>query len=134
MTFIDTNVFVYYVDVRDQTKRLAAKLIIEAAIKNPNYLISLQVLNEFANVALKKLAMDETDVQTYLEEFANIPISETHLSLSFKALEIRKRYGIQFYDSLLIAAAEENGCNEILSEDLTDGQVYCGVKVTNPFK
>ena len=47
---------------------------------------------------------------------------------------IKKQYGLQFYDSLMLAAAEAAGCSEFLSEDLNDGQVYCGLKVVNPFK
>ena len=41
---------------------------------------------------------------------------------------------MQFYDSLLLATAEANGCEEFWSEDLNDGQVYCGMKAVNPFK
>ena len=51
-----------------------------------------------------------------------------------RALAIRKQYGIQFYDSLLLAAAEASGCSEIYTEDLNDGQTYCGIKAVNPFK
>ena len=43
-------------------------------------------------------------------------------------------YGTQFYDSLLLAAGEATGCDLFLSEDLNDGQIYCGMKVVNPFK
>ena len=41
--------------------------------------------------------------------------------------------GIQFFDSLLVAAAEATGCSEIWTEDLASGQTYCGVKAVNPF-
>ena len=51
-----------------------------------------------------------------------------------RALEIKSQYGIQFYDALMVAAAEASGCGEILTEDLNDGQIYCGVKAVNPFK
>jgi predicted nucleic acid-binding protein len=80
------------------------------------------------------MLMDETDVIAYLEEFSNVIVVETRLSWSFKALEIKKRYDLQFYDSLIIAAAEASGCDKILTEDLADGQVCCGVKAENPFK
>ena len=51
-----------------------------------------------------------------------------------RALEIKERYELQYYDSLLLAAAESLGCDEFWSEDLNDGQLYCGVKAVNPFK
>ena len=134
MTFIDTNVFVYFVDRRDARKQSIARPILWTAKNSGAHMISVQVLNEFANVALKKLNLDENDVKTYVKEFANIRLMENHLSLTYSALEIRKLYGIQFFDALMLAAAEANGCDEILTEDLADGQTYCGVKAVNPFK
>ena len=50
------------------------------------------------------------------------------------AIDTKERYGIQFYDALIVAAAEANGCDEILTEDLNDGQTYCGIRAVNPFK
>jgi len=41
---------------------------------------------------------------------------------------------MKFIDSLLLVAAQENGCDEILTEDLNDGQMYGSVKAVNPFK
>ena len=45
----------------------------------------------------------------------------------------KQSIALQFYDSLLLAAAESAGCDEFLTEDLNDGQVYCGIKAVNPF-
>ena len=50
------------------------------------------------------------------------------------AIGLMGRYNIQFFDSLLLVAAQENGCDEILTEDLNDGQMYGSVKAVNPFK
>jgi len=51
-----------------------------------------------------------------------------------RALEVKAKYGIQFYDALIVVAAAEGRCSEIWSEDLSDCQVYEGVLVRNPFK
>lgn len=67
MTFVDTNVFVYCVDVREQSKRAIAWAIVESAIKNPAFRISVQVLNEFSNIAFKKFSMDAAEIKEYLE-------------------------------------------------------------------
>ena len=56
------------------------------------------------------------------------------LRLAQRALEIKSLYGVQFYDSLMLSAAESAGCDEILTEDLNDGQMYGSVKAVNPFK
>ena len=49
-------------------------------------------------------------------------------------MEIKERHGLQFYDALVVASAEAAGCDTIYSEDLSDGAVYEGIRVENPFK
>ena len=134
MKFIDTNVFVYFVDSRNRTKQAVARAVLVDAIGSRQHVISSQVLNEFANVVLKKLAMTEDEIRRYVEAFQNIVVVYQQRGWTERALEIRKQYGLQFYDSLLLAAAESVGCDEILTEDLSDGQTYCGIKAVNPFK
>lgn len=134
MTFIDSNVFIYSVDKRNPEKMRIAREIITAAVDNQTFTISQQVLNEFANVSLKKLSMNVGEVRECIEEFLNINVAEQRLDWTCKALDIKRQYNIQFYDSLLLAATSDNGCDEILTEDLADGQTYCGVRAVNPFK
>ena len=134
MKFIDTNVLVYFVDGRNRAKQSISRTVIADAIGNPEYVMSLQVLNEFANVSLKKLGMTEDEVRQYIEAFQRIRIVFQQSGWTVRALEIRKQYGLQFYDSLLLAAAEASGCDEFWTEDLNDGQMYCGIKAVNPFK
>ena len=134
MTLIDTNVFVYFVDRRDLRKQSIARSLIASALDNPQYSITLQVLNEFANVALSKLSMNEDEVRDYISYFRNLNVQMPKAEWTEHALSIRRKYGMQFYDALIVAAAAAHGCDEILTEDLNDGQVYCGVRAVNPFK
>ena len=133
MKFIDSNVLVYFADGRNPKKQSMARAILANAMGNQQYVISHQVLNEFANVSLKKLGMVEDEVRQYIEAFQHIRVVYQRDGWSVRALEIRKQYGLQFYDSLMLAAAESAGCDEFLTEDLNDGQAYCGVKAVNPF-
>jgi predicted nucleic acid-binding protein len=133
MKFIDSNVLVYFADGRNPKKQSIARAILANAMGNQQYVISHQVLNEFANVSLKKLEMAEDEVRQYIEAFQHLHIVFQRDGWSVRALEIRKQYGLQFYDSLLLAAAESAGCDEFLTEDLNDGQIYCGIKAVNPF-
>ncbi len=134
MKFIDSNVFVYFADGRNPKKQAIARTVLADAIGNRQYVISSQVLNEFANVSLKKLGMTEDEARKYVEEFQHIRVVFQQDGLTVRALEIRKQYGLQFYDSLLLATAESVGCDIFLTEDLNDGQTYCGIKVVNPFR
>ena len=134
MTFLDTNILVYSVDKKNPSKQLCARGIVIDAIKGGNYMISAQVLNEFSNVALLKLQMTIAEVREFVSMFKRMNVVSLDFEWTERALDIKKRYDIQFFDSLLLAAAEANGCDEIYTEDLNDGQVYCGIKAVNPFR
>ena len=133
MIFLDTNVFVHSADTTDRVKQSRAYSIIKNAVDNPSFVISSQVLNEFSNVALSKLRKTVAEVAAFIRLFRRIKVVPVVADLTEKALSIKGQYGIQFYDSLLIASANANGCSEFWSEDLGDGTVYSGVKVVNPF-
>lgn len=132
--FIDTNVFLYAFLNQDVNKKQKAIAEIVRLIESGNGYVSTQVLKEFCNVMLKKSGKTGAELVKPLavvEEFNVIPDS---VDMVRRAMEIKDLYGLQFYDSLILAAAESAGCDEILTEDLNHGQVYCGVEAANPFK
>ncbi len=133
MIFLDSNIFVYSADAADKAKQSRAYSIIKNAVDNPSFVISSQVLNEFSNVALSKLRKSVFEVARFIRLFRRIRVVPVVPDLTLEALLIKDQYGLQFYDSLLIASAVANGCNEFWSEDLGNGVVYSGVKVINPF-
>ena len=133
MTFLDSNVLVYAVDARDAGKQKIAKAIVMSARDSAEYVISAQVLNEFSNVAMRKLGKTRIEVVGFVELFKAVRSIPVRSEWTLLALEIMGRYDLKFYDALLLAAAKEHGCDRFLSEDLGDGQIYCGIKVTNPF-
>ena len=133
MTFLDTNILVYSVDGKDPIKQgIARKILIEALVSR-EFLISAQVLNEFSNIALLKLKMSIEEVRRFVEIFGQINVVSIDRSWTDKALSLKEKFGTQFFDSLLLVAAEENGCDTILTEDLNDGQMYGSVKAVDPF-
>ena len=134
MKFIDTNVFVYAADSKNSAKRTIARNLITAAVASGGCRISVQVLNEFASVAARKLGLTVDEIKAYLELFRALPVIPVATDVTEKGLDVMKRYGLQFYDSLLLVSASESGCDEFISEDLNDGQVDCGMKVVTPFK
>lgn len=66
--------------------------------------------------------------------YERLPVQEIDLPVVKRAIDNHRRYGISYWDSLILAAAERAGCGEVHSEDLQDGQVYNRVRVVNPFK
>lgn len=128
-TFFDTNVLLYLLS-EDTTKAdRAEELVANGGV------ISVQVLDEFAAVASAKLGMswDEIrDVLTPIRALCEIePLTiETH----DRGIEIAERYGLSFYDAMILASALSAGCKILYSEDLQDGQVIDRqLRIRNPF-
>jgi len=133
-SFIDTNIFLYVVSgaVEDAPKRAKGIELIASC----DFAISIQVMQELADAALRKKRLDVTpqEVRLMLEELAeSFPVLTPTPSLVFRALDLTSRYQIRYYDAAIIAAAQELGCQTLYSEDLNHGQTYDTVQVINPF-
>jgi predicted nucleic acid-binding protein len=128
--FFDTNVLVYTLGQDDARTPAAEALLAQGG------LISVQVLNELASVARRKLGMPWPDVTEALDAIrvlcpSPVPLSaETHDA----AVRLAAQHGFHIYDALIVAAALEAGCATLYSEDLHSGQVIDGqLTVQNPF-
>jgi predicted nucleic acid-binding protein len=133
LDFFDSNVVVYANDGRDSAKQKRALNLIGAAIRSGNGVISTQVLQEYANVALGKLGQRQDVVLRQLVLLERLQVVAQTPVLVRRAVELHGLYGITFWDAAIVAAAESRGCDRILSEDLNAGQFYGGVVVANPF-
>jgi predicted nucleic acid-binding protein len=78
-------------------------------------------------------AVRAEDVITILDALSPIPMVTPDGDTIRRAVEARVRYGVHFYDGMIIAAAEKGRCSRIWSEDLNAGQQYFGILVENPF-
>jgi len=134
--FLDTNVFVYSFDTASPRKRKRALELIGDAIVAHNGIVSYQVVQEFFHVALRRFAepMENPEVEQYLATVFR-PLLAVHSSpaLYVEALRLNNRYSLQWYDSLIVAAACEGKCSILYSEDLQDGMRIDGLSVQNPF-
>ena len=134
MRFFDTNVLVYAQDDSNPEKqRIAIELITHALEVNHDGCISTQVLQEFCNTMCKKTRRTKEEIDGMLDGFRELLKTDVTVDLVRHALDVKDEYGIQYYDALIVSAAERLGCSEIVSEDLNDGQLYRGMKVINPF-
>ena len=135
MTFVDSNVFLYAIDTNVSAKQKKARVIVaDAFAAHAPYYISAQVLAEFSSVAIRKLGIKTPLLLSLLSELGKISRLAIDTALVSRAVEIQGIYGIQYYDAQIVAAAERLGCDTVLTEDLNDGQLYCGVMAVNPFK
>ena len=134
--FFDTNVLIYLLDEKDIGKYEVARGLIAQALKSGNGIISFQVVQETLNVMTKKLLVPASSAQA--EDFFTrtlAPLWKVNPSpeLYRRGLGIQSRYRCGFYDSLIIAAAQEAGCKNLYSEDLQHGQRIGALTIQNPF-
>ena len=134
MKFLDSNVLIYAAEDTQADKFARACDIVETAVCGNGFVISAQVLNEFASVMYRKFKKTDDEVKGLVSIAQNIKTVPVMPEWTQLAIDIKERYDLQFYDALLLAAAQANGCTEFWSEDLNDGQMYGSVKTVNPFK
>jgi predicted nucleic acid-binding protein len=131
--FLDTNVIVYANDSADLEKQGKALELIQSHMRPGTGVISTQVLQEYAVNALAKLGQAVPVIMHQLHLLESFKVINMTSELVRRGLEIKNLYGLNYWDSLIIAAAESAGCDHILSEDLNPGQSYCGMTCINPF-
>lgn len=127
--FFDTNVLLYLLSADAARADRAEALVALGGT------ISVQVLNEFAAVATRKLRMLPSEIRDVLAPIravcAVVPVTvETH----DRALELAERYGLSIYDALIVSSALLAGCRTLHSEDMQHGQVIDRqLTIRNPF-
>jgi len=133
--FVDTNVLVYRFDTGKPEKQKAADEWISRLWEIRSGRLSFQVLREFYVTVTRKLpnrletGAARNAVQALL---AWKPVACSDRTLG-SAWEIEDRYSISWWDALIVAAAREQACTILLTEDLQDGQALAGVRVVSPF-
>jgi predicted nucleic acid-binding protein len=128
--FLDSNVLVYAFTA--DPRAAAAQALLERGC-----VTSVQGLNEFANVARRKLDMTWEEIRDALTAIrtvcpAILPMDiETHAD----ALRIARRHGYSIFDALMIASALQADSDTLWSEDMQDGMVIDSrLRIANPFR
>jgi len=113
--FIDTNVLIYWVDAGPRAD------VVEQLLAN-YCVISVQVLNEFANVLGKKRAMALADIQELSNTLIDLcEVVDLSVHTHQTALALMANYKLSLYDANIVAAAGLSTCTVLYSEDMQDG-------------
>ena len=129
-SFFDTNVLIYIAS-GDSVKADQA----EAIIGNGGA-ISVQVMNELANVARRKMRMSWQDTHSLLSLLRGLltvhPVTiETHET----GLALAERYKLSIFDAMIAASALHADCDTLWSEDMQHGMALDDrLRVVNPFR
>ena len=135
MDFVDSNILLYSVG-RDEASS-AKRNIARTLLSSENLVISVQVLGEFFTNAIRadKAALSDREAQLYSDAWTStFQVASLATSTFRRALRIRSRFGLSYWDSLILASAKDSACTRLLTEDLNHGQDYDGVIAHNPFR
>lgn len=128
-SFFDTNVLLYVASADAAKAERAERLIGEGGA------ISVQVLNEIANVARRKMAMSWEETHDFLSMIrALLPVQPLTTALHEVGIALAERYEFSIYDAMIVAAALQADCDTLWSEDMQHGMIVEGrLRIIDPF-
>jgi predicted nucleic acid-binding protein len=127
--FFDTNTLLYLLSSdEDKSNWVSCNL-------QQSNVISVQVLNEFTSASLRKIKLTYAELDVFLELFTStFNVRPLDLETFETGLMVSRRYGYQHYDSMIIAAALQAGCERLYSEDMQHRQtIDKRLQIVNPF-
>jgi predicted nucleic acid-binding protein len=132
--FVDTNVLLYTASKAPEDEQKAT--IAREILRRRDLTLSVQVLQEFYVQATRETRKDRLPhdrAVRLIESFCRYPVQELTLPIVRAALVTRARWRLSYWDAAILEAARASGSQVVLSEDLSDGEDYDGVRVENPF-
>ena len=132
-SFIDTNILVYAEASDEAVKQSAALALLRRLKLNASGVISTQVLQEYANVALRKMHLDANHVRKQISAHEQFEVVQVTPAIIRGALDVHQTRSVSFYDALIVQAASVAGCDILYSVALNTGEIINGVRIINPF-
>ena len=134
--FLDTNILVYAHDSEDLDKQRRSQELVEKALRTGDGLISPQVLSEYYVTVTKKIQtpLSEDVAKREINVLSDLCRIDLDATLVRKALDLKARWKLSYWDALILSAAERGSCTILYSEDLSHGQKIENILVQNPFK
>ncbi len=127
--FFDTNILLYLVSADTVKAERAEQITANGGV------ISVQVLNEIANVARRKMRLSWSETHALLAAVRGLfKVTPITVEIHETGLALAERFNFSTYDSMIVAAALAADCDTLWSEDMQDGMVVEGrLKIVNPF-
>lgn len=127
--FFDTNVLIYLFSEDPAKANACEALVAQGGV------ISVQVLNEFASVASRKLGLAWSEIREATEIFsATLEVRPVDLEVHARALDLAEAHRLNLYDAAILAAAALADCDVVYTEDMHAGLTIGGcLTLANPF-
>jgi predicted nucleic acid-binding protein len=135
LEFCDTNVVVYAYDRAAGEKRLKARALLDRLWASNAGVVSVQVLQESFVVLTRRLPQPLAfpTARAIVEDLSAWRVAAPNASDVLAAIDLAERWQVSLWDAMIVLAALKVGASTLWSEDLSDGQVFGGVTVRNPF-
>ena len=127
--FLDSNIVLYLASEDPLKADRAQELVAEGGT------ISVQVLNEIANISRRKMGLSWAETRNFLLMIGGLlKVEPITVEIHDVGISLAERYQLSVYDSMIVSAALSAECDTLLSEDLQDGLLINGrLRVLNPF-
>lgn len=132
-TFIDTNVLVYAEASDAPEKQQRSLAVLKQHFLEGTGVLSTQVLQEYCNVAIKKLKLPMQHIREQLDLYEQFEVIQVTPAIIRRGLDLHQTRSVAFYDALILASAQIAGCAAVLSEDMNAGEMTGDVRIVNPF-
>jgi predicted nucleic acid-binding protein len=131
--FVDSNVVLYQFSPNDPGKQAIAKDWMLVLWSRGAGRISWQVIHEFYSISVNKFKIPTITARRIIDGLLEWDPAVPTTRVLYGAWHWCDRANINYWDALIVAAAEQSECRWLLSEDLQDGQHFGSVTVINPF-
>ena len=133
--FVDTNILVYAYDRTAASKFERARELMERLWDTGEGVVSTQVLEEFYVSVTRKIPqpLKPEGAREIVADLGTWRVALLEVPDVLKASRLSERFGVSFWDGLILAAAQKEDAKIVWSEDFSHGQNYDGVTVRNPF-
>jgi predicted nucleic acid-binding protein len=127
--FFDTNTLLYLLSSDTKKADWVSKNLQQSNV------ISVQVLNEFTSASIRKIKISNSELDEFLDFFTSMfNVRSLDIDTFETGLMVSRRYGYHHYDSMIIAAALQAGCEKLYSEDMQHRQIIDKrLQIVNPF-
>ena len=133
---VDSNVVIYAYDPADAWKQQRAIVLLDRVAVEDRGVVSTQVVNEYYNGLRKRISppLSAVDAEDACRDIMRMFwVWPAGAGLLLDAMRAARRYGFNYWDALIWAAAREAAASTVLTEDFTDGSTIEGVTFLNPF-
>jgi len=132
-SFVDTHILVYAEASDAPLKQRAALSLLKGLFDEGLGVLSTQVLQEYCNVALKKLKLPAAYVRSQLDFYEQFEVVQVTPAIIHAGLDLHQTRSVAFFDAIVLASAHAAGCDRLWTEDMNAGEMVNGVRIVNPF-